>query len=230
MFTGILIFSLFLLTAFFIYKLLGPGQTSENKKKGNYSAAPVSPKLQPVLVPDVWSRITAVNNANISIDDVWWKALGNLDQLHQALMLAQKALPVWETYVASHDMLYKNSPTSTSSKIDHQLLAKAIDELVFQSRQLFPGSSKSKIKQYYYCFVGPVIALQDGNWAPPYPVKKMFLSVYNILKSIQEQDNIAAIENFLAIAINQSLDCIDITKLYSKPEITGFLQVYKNKL
>ena len=228
MYIGIIIFGLFLIATFFVYKLLSPALNVQKRKKNEPSL--VASTMQPVLMPDSWNSITATTNTNIALDFVWWKALGNLDQLHLALMLAHKALPVWESYAASHDMIYKNSPDSPVSKINYQLLANAIDELTFQSKQLFPGINNTTIKQYYYHFVGPVIALQDGNWAPPYPVKKIFLSVYNILKSILEQDNAFAAENLLSIAINQSLDCMDITKLYSKTEITGFLQVYKNRL
>jgi hypothetical protein len=173
-----------------------------------------TPMVQQVAVQDIWKSITPSVNNNTGFDEVWWKALVNSDQLQMALMLAQKALPVWESYVDSHDIVYQHSPSVPVSRIDHQLLAKAIDELMRQSKQIFPGSNNAKIKQYYYFFVGPVIALQDGNWMPPYPIKKIFLSVYNILKSIVEQDNVSAIEIFLAIAINQSLDCLDITKLY----------------
>ena len=230
MYMGILITGLLLTVVLLGYKFLRPALGVDKRKRQDQLPGTVTAMVQPFSKQDTWYSITANTNTSIAFDYVWWKALGNLDQLHLALLLAHKALPVWEKYAASQDMIYKNSPTVAISKINHQLLAKALAEVQLQSNQLFPVSRNAAIKQYYYHFVGPVIALQDDNWAPPYHVKKIFLSVYNILKSILEQDNTSAVENFLSIAINQSIDCMDITKLYSKPEIIGFLQVYKNRL
>lgn len=190
--------------------------------------AETSIQARPIL-QNVNTNSNAVETA-IAQEFVWWRALDNFDQLQLALALIQKVLPVWEKYSNTQEIMYRNSTRESVTIIEIRLLQKAIDEIILQSQMLLPACDNKKINQYYYHFVGPVIALQDGNWTPPYQIKKIFLAVYNVLKSIVEQNNPASLENGLAISINQSLDCMDISKLYNREEITAFLKVYKNKL
>lgn len=159
---------------------------------------------------------------------VWWNTLDTLSQLRFALRLTQKALPVWENYTAANDPSYQDSPTMPLNKINAGLLQAAIDEMTRQSVSGMPASDNKMIWQWYFNFVGPVIAIRDGTWVPPYPVKKIFLSVYHILKSIMEQNNPAGVHHFLATAISQALDCLDISKLYCRDEINDFLESNKN--
>jgi len=164
------------------------------------------------------------------LEDVWWKAMDDVEQLHLALNLARKALPVWEKYTTTQQIIYRNSSTGPFNKIDSQLLQAAIEEMQLHSRLQYPASDHKKINQCYYNFVSPVLALQDGAWSAPYPVKKIFLAVYNILKSILEQNSLPGFENYLTTAINQSIDCMEVSKLYSRNEIAGFLESYKSRL
>lgn len=163
-------------------------------------------------------------------EGVWWIALDDIKQLHLALHLARKALPVWEKYTAAQGIIYRNSSTGPVHKIDSLLLQSAIAEIQLHSGLQFPAIDNKEINQYYNSFVNPVIALQDGAWSAPYPVKKIFLSVYNILKSILEQNSVPGSKNYLATAINQSIDCIEVSKLYSLNEIAVFLESFKNRL
>ena len=164
------------------------------------------------------------------LQDEWWKALDDVDQLHLALSLARKALPVWERFIQTQEIVYRNSSTGPFNKIESQLLYVAIEEMQLRSLLQYPSSDQKKINQCYYNFVGPVLALQDGAWTAPYPVKRIFLSVYNILKSIMEKNSVPGFQNYLAAAINQSIDCLDVSKLYSRNEIAVFLESYKGRL
>ena len=161
---------------------------------------------------------------------IWWNELGTLSQLHLALMLIQKALPVWNKYTGANNAVYKDSPAMPFNKIDKKLLQISFDEITASSLLSLPDCNNKIIYQCYFNFVGPVIALQDGTWLPPYPVKKLFLAVYNILKCIIEQKSSSGTAHLLAIAINQALDCMYMSRLYSSEEIVSFLAVCKNKL
>jgi len=191
----------------------------------------------PLVNEDTLNTIVAEKNADNGKDksinllqDEWWKALDDVDQLHLALSLARKALPVWERFTQTQEIVYRNSSTGPFNKIESQLLYVAIEEMQLRSQLQYPTSDQKKINQCYYNFVGPVLALQDGAWTAPYPVKKIFLSVYNILKSILEKNSVPGFQNYLAAAINQSIDCMEVSKLYSRNEITIFLAAYKSRL
>ncbi|MBC7935749.1 MAG: hypothetical protein H7Y86_10405 [Rhizobacter sp.] len=159
-------------------------------------------------------------------DEVWWALLDTPAQLELAVALARKALPVWQKYSETNELLYKNSPTGTSLKINSSLLQTSLDEITQASSLRFPENNKY-IVNCYNEFVAPLVALHDGNWTVTYPVKKIFLAVYNILKAIGEQENITVVKNLFSLSINQSLDCLDMCKLYSREEIKSFLNAYR---
>ncbi|MCY7293217.1 MAG: hypothetical protein LH615_13650, partial [Ferruginibacter sp.] len=227
----IIISGLLLFAIYFIWKILKEPLLQRTAVAKNKIFVPLSKTITAAdtffIVPGNKKVSTGIS---VGPEHFWWNALSNMDQLQLALMLTQKGLIVWEKYARSRDITYSNSNTAPASKIDYLLLQKTIDEITLQSQMLLPACDNKKINQYYYLFIGPVIALQDGNWAPPYQVKTIFLAVYNVLKSIVEQNTPASLESGLAISINQSLDCMDISKLYNREEITAFLKVYRNKL
>jgi len=228
----IIIASLLLLVAlFFIFSIIKQQKLQRNALSDEERFFPLTESNKSKKYP-LKSHHYKNSFVNVFGDQerAWWYALGNIDQLQLALMLAQKGLIVWEQYAGLNEISYINSPSAQSSKIDNELLQKTISEITLQTQMLLPSYDNKNIKHCYNHFVGPIIALQDGNWVPPYPVKKIFLSVYHILKSIIEQTNPASLESGLAISINQSLDCIDISKIYTQKEILAFLKVYKNKL
>lgn len=163
-------------------------------------------------------------------EDVWWKALSKADMLQLALRLALQALPVWEKYTAAQQITYRNSSAGPVNKIDSRLLQTAIAAMQRHSPMQFPAFDDEEINQYYNSFVNPVIALQDGAWSAPYPVKKVFLAVYNILKSILEQNSVPGFETYLSTAINQSIDCMEVSKLFSRNEILVLLDPFKKRL
>ncbi len=159
-------------------------------------------------------------------DQVWWTYLETSLQLELALALALKALPVWQRNSETDQLNYKNSPVSSPIIIRASLLQTSLDEIVKASKFGFPENNKN-IVSCYNEFLGPLVALQDGNWAIPYPVKRIFLSVYNILKGITQQEDKRSTRSLLALSINQSLDCIDMCKLYNREEINSFLEPYR---
>jgi len=220
MVTGLLVFCV-MLVVFFIWKMIKP-RTGKN-------LTATANKNTPSFLYEVNNNADN-EHVNTPPQEVWWKCIGVSDQLQLALLLTKKAFPVWEKFVLKNEPGYRNSSTAPIIKIDPALLQTAIDEISIYSGLQFPNISDKKIHQCNDNFVGPLIAMQDGYWPATYPVKKIFLSVYNILQSIMEQDNIPGMKNLLATSINQSLECLDVSKLYSQDEINSFLEMYRNKV
>ena len=218
MITGSIILVLFMLAIFFINRL--------RNFKDNISILPRNNEGDHFVIKNSLAEMNEV----AAKEELWWKLLDTPDQLSLALLLTQKALPVWEKYSQANQAVYRNSSSGPFIKIASQLLQTSIEEMMAGSLIYFPNKDNKKIKQCYDDFIGPLIAMQDGNWHATYPVKKVFLAVYNILKGILDQDNISALKNLLALSIGQSLDCLDISKLYSREEIESFLEVYKIKV
>ena len=160
-------------------------------------------------------------------EEPWWHQIDAASQLALAVQLTKKSLPIWERYAAGKDMVYRNAGSGPFIKLDQQLLVNVLQDI----QQLYHCEDVNKRKllhQYYDSFVGPVIAMHDGDWPAPYPVKKLFLAVYNIIKSALEKNNQGTSKSLLAVAINQSLDCLDISGIHSKQDILEFLTAYKN--
>ena len=216
--TGLLISLLFILAIGLIYRFR------------NYSGIKavffVNKKASALIIDNSVAEI----KVNALREELWWKLLDTPDQLSLALLLTQKALPVWEKYSQANQAVYRNSSSGPFIKINSLLLQTSIEEIIAGSLIHFPNKDSKKIKQCNDDFIGPLIAMQDGNWHATYPVKKVFLAVYNILKGILDQDNIPALKSLLALSINQSLDCLDVSKLYSREEIENFLELYKIKV
>ncbi|MEO5888598.1 MAG: hypothetical protein ABIQ31_00035 [Ferruginibacter sp.] len=162
-------------------------------------------------------------------NDKWWIKLNKVNQLELALLLAGMALPAWEKYTSSDPASYQDTSSMLPTVIDKNLLAVSLKEIKAVA-SLAAGSNYQQINKCYNQFIGPVIALQDGNWAPPYAVKKIFLSCYIILKGIAENNKANYNENFFAVAIDHSLDCIDIAKLYTNMQVEQILSGYRFSL
>ncbi|RYY68201.1 MAG: hypothetical protein EOO13_12955 [Chitinophagaceae bacterium] len=171
--------------------------------------------------------VDAINDP--ALENVWWARLDTMLQLELALALARKALPVWQLYAEVHGLHYRNSPNGPLVKVRPALLQNSINAVDLPANLRFPENT-SAITNCYNEFVSPLVALQDGNWALTYPVKKIFLSVYNILKAVVEQDQLPVVKSLLSLSINQSLDCLDMCKLYSVEEIKAFIASYKGSL
>ena len=216
--TGLLISLLFILAIGLIYRF--------RNYSGIKSVFFVNKKASALIIDNSVAEI----KVNALREELWWKLLDTPDQLSLALLLTQKALPVWEKYSQANQAVYRNSSSGPFIKINSLLLQTSIEEIIAGSLIHFPNKDSKKIKQCNDDFIGPLIAMQDGNWHATYPVKKVFLAVYNILKGILDQDNIPALKSLLALSINQSLDCLDVSKLYSREEIEIFLELYKIKV
>jgi hypothetical protein len=158
----------------------------------------------------------------------WWTQLDTAIQLELALLLARKALPAWQKYCEGNELLYRNSPTGSQVRIHPALLKNSLEEISHHTDPVFPANTKTII-QWHNQFVAPLLALQDGNWIVAYPVKKIFLAVYNILRAITEQVIMMMTKNLLCLSINQSLDCLDMCRLYSTEEIKSFLSSYRTQ-
>ena len=227
MLIAIIISSLFILVFLFIWRL-NISKITNTTVAFAEQPAPLKEQQLSVVSEDIVVERAPV--ADIMFTDVWWNKLNEMQQLQLALALCQKALPVWEKYTAVKEVIYRSSATGPANKIDNKILHIAIDEIIQSSQLQFPDKHNKKLNHYYDNFISSVLAMQDGFWLPPYPVRKIFLAVYSILKSIVEQNNYSDTVTILSGAINQALDCMDITKLYTRKEIDSFLEIYKNKL
>lgn len=162
-------------------------------------------------------------------EEVWWALLDSPVQLEMSLTLARKALPAWQKYCEINEPVYRNSSSGPFIKINEGILHSSIKIIEEAGQHGFPAADNIHISRCYNEFVAPLIAMQDGDWAITYTAKKVFMGVYNILKAITEQENITAMKSLLSLSINQSLDCLDMSKMYSREEIKSFLQSYRNQ-
>lgn len=209
-------------------RTLNKGNIKNKKLHLTELAAQDNKTVLPVFNGEIVVRHAAT--ADKMFTDIWWNKLTAIQQLQLALALCQKAMPIWQQYSDGKEISYRSYATGPLSKINHNILHTTLEVISGASRSQFPAANNKKINDCHSSFVDAVLALQDGVWLPAYPVKKIFLAVYSILKSIVEQSNNSGTAIILSAAINQALDCIDITKLHSREKIDSFLNLYKNKL
>ena len=219
MITGVLILCVLIIISFFIWEKSTHPLQSPLAGSTKLPAHEPPHNIKPAPVP-------AIANTEGIVAEAWWKKSSDFDQLHLALIICQKAMPVWEKYTSSQALTYQTLATEPAGKIDSNILQTALDAVLSSAQLQFPAGDNKHINKCYFNFVGPVIAIHDGNWLPSYPVKKIFLAVYCILKSIVEQNNYPGSNNVLSEAISQALDCIDITKLYTRQQIDDLLKSY----
>jgi hypothetical protein len=179
------------------------------------------------LVPTVITMEESISDSVKLVVDVWWEKLDDLNQLYLAIILAEKALPVWQKYISTQEAIYRDGLAKPYIKIDGRMLKAALDEMNAASKKSMPPADHKGLTQCYINFIGPVVALQDANWLPPYPVKKIFLAVYYMLKQVIEKNNTTVPKNLLSLSINQSIDCMDMSRLYTKEEILLVLALFK---
>ncbi len=161
-------------------------------------------------------------------ENMWWQQLAVEDHLDLAVQLARMALPTWEKYAAENEILYRHAGTGPYIKIDKEILCDVLQDV--QAIHFSDAANKRKIlHQYYDRFVGPVIAMHDGDWPATYPVKKIFLAVYNIIKSTLEDGSTGNAKHLLSISINCSLECLDVSGGYSKSDTIQLMEVFKNQ-
>lgn len=156
----------------------------------------------------------------------WWKSLDDPDRIKMAILLIEKAMPVWTDYANGNPIEFKNAPSAKPDLIAASLLQDA----VFAVKRSAQNSSQNllAVQNYYNAFVMPVIAMYDGFWAPAYPVKKLFLSVYFTLKAVME-GTVKIEDSYSVIAIVQAIDCLDISKIIEPVEIAKILNLFKDK-
>ncbi len=160
-------------------------------------------------------------------DEEWWKSLRSADLVDLSLSLCRKCLPLWDHYSNDHDVLYKDSATGPVQVIRKEILLAAIDTIELSGQQGYPGHP-SKVIQAYSAFIGPVVAMQDGHWLPPYAIKKLFLSVYHLLRfTIEQSEGIEGREQ-LFISIVESIDCLHLSRICDRNETQELLQTFRH--
>ena len=163
--------------------------------------------------------------------DPWWTSINNSAQLYLAIELAEKTLQIWEQYALRSTLKFTENVNESSRIIQRELLGDSLVHIKCHAIQLNKRSNKeyTKLKRYYDQFIIPVTALTDGYWKLPYAVKKVFYSVYQILKGIIDSDNPITNIDF-SNSINNSLEVIDITNLLTEKQIRDILEPYRDKL
>lgn len=227
MYTGLIIAMVSLLLVVIIRRMVNHFSNAAPVKAGVVTGKPSPANNTPT--DQASNGIESLSNQGeaLTANDVWWNQLPATAQLQLALLLTQKALPLWEKYSGEHELSYRDSPALPPVKIDRRMLPTALDEIDIFLRLTVSGSSNENIVPHYFHFVGPVIAMQDGTWVPPYPIKKIFLSVYYMLKSIIEQSEGNVSAGLPGLAITQALDCLDVSKLYTKDAIELLLKDFR---
>lgn len=181
---------------------------------------PETPMHVPEPAPVTTSKETGIG---------WWQELSQPDKLHLAWSLAVKCLPLWERCVAAGDACYRNTTTGPLMRISTALLINPVNLIGSHLNDAVPFPHEAAVT-YADAFIEPMIAMHDGNWAATYPVKKHFLAVYNMLKALLGEGPEPGDHELLTVSISQSIDCLDMCRLYSRMEIDALLESYKKQI
>lgn len=171
----------------------------------------------------------ATSASSIAMDSISggvpaWQKLDKTAQIKLAVLLIEKCMVVWEKYTTNQDIIYRDQAVIATCRIDCNLLLSTIIEIGVNVTTSTVVDNQKKLAQFYVEFIGPVIAIQDGIWNPPYPVKKVFFAAYYILKSFIESSDITTSAFYLSGAIQEAIDCILLTKLCSNEEIIDLVE------
>lgn len=152
--------------------------------------------------------------------------LSEQEQCELAIKLIETAMPLWEEYAIKHPLSYVDSATGTSHEVEKDLLAKAI--LMVEKSKGHPKWQKlidpnDSILSLRRRFDDPILALQDEDWVLPYPVQRIFYSVFNLLEwSIGDTQGSFG-ESVIYVAINQALDAIDKSGIATNSELRNII-------
>jgi|GEM_PF-5035067 len=191
------------------------GKLRENKESFVPTLAPVTDEEENK------HDITAPNEQD------WWNGLPLSETQQLALALAKKTMPIWQSYTQETIISYKDSTNGAHKNIDPRFLQSSLAILTVHASDVSTLDVDPEIRNCYNEFVEPIVALQDGLWTPPFPVKKIFFSMYYILKSMVERTDEASQREYLSISIAHAFDSLDMTRLYNSKEINAFIDSYK---
>ncbi|RYY54328.1 MAG: hypothetical protein EOO09_14725 [Chitinophagaceae bacterium] len=156
---------------------------------------------------------------------------GHPDTLHQLVLafhLCNLTIPVWNRYTGGHHPAWRNSTSSPWFRLDPHILERAHTAAGAIARDN-EVNARQEVESVFRDFIEPVIALQDGAWPAGYPVKKCFLATYNLLKGILEKQDARASAAAFSLSITQSLDCLELSGLYTTEGLQDLLNEWKQE-
>lgn len=163
----------------------------------------------------------------VSNQSQWWTSLSAADQSALATDAASWCMPLWSSYLSAHKTSVKNLPPGHVVTIDNNLLSSAL-EAVRSYKSAGPSKeTDTQLRKSYTQLLEPMVALQDGNWSIPYPLKKLFIGIYTMVEGALVPEAGADHQARIIESIGHSMDCLELSRLYSDAELDKLLQPYK---
>lgn len=157
-------------------------------------------------------------------------SLSKKKQIELAIVLIEKALPLWNQFAEQNELKYIDSVVG----MNHQVPKKLIPDTINEIKKYATGSSfmrlfksKTKLVKMRTYYDDPVIAMQDFDWELPYCIERIFYSTYNLLETILGKEYASFNERTIFVAINQAIDALDTGKVLSEKEIKEILNAFK---
>lgn len=199
-------------------KMLRKNQRTNEGKKSAISLGKVNTGRELYI-----TRLLATNR--------WWTDMDKSAQLQLAIELAERTLPVWEQNADRYSLRYTENANESERFINTNLLRNSLKRIRHHMTTLASKDNSEfiELRYYYDQFITPVMALTDGYWKLPYADKKVFYSVYQILKGLVDNDHPGVNMEFTN-SINNSLEVIDISELLTEKQVRNILEPYKDKL
>jgi hypothetical protein len=151
--------------------------------------------------------------------------VNGLDEERQytlALLLVEKALPLWEEHASKNALEYFDSVVGMHHVINKDIVARALDtvkkELAKRNSQLNELAALKKE------FMEPLVALQDSDWELPYPVQHTLYAASNLVKKITGESITPFDEPLIYVVINQAFDALISANVFSIPQANVFLR------
>ena len=163
--------------------------------------------------------------------DNWIIRLDEYVQLALATKLIHIIMQEWDTYCTHNDLVYLDTMSGRHNRINGDFLQNALHEIKTNASIIvLPDNIKyGHIKKCLDEFIPPVIAMTDGEWVVPYFIKKIILSVFNILKGLEHNNRLNKTDYF-SKSISLSIEVIEARHLCAMNDLHNLLGEYRGLL
>ena len=108
-------------------------------------------------------------------------------QFEVAIRLTKLTLPIWNNYVNTNPLTYRDTVVGLTHTVDKEILKDTIDAVEgylnsTKIKKIIGGTSE--LKKIRRQFDDPIVALQDLDWELPYEVQTTFYAVYNLIDTL----------------------------------------------
>ena len=155
----------------------------------------------------------------------WWLHLPDKEQCRLAFDAAQWCLPIWKKYPGYDGS--SGSPDEETPLIGYHQLLVIIAQLTSSAKPERLSMDEAAIRTCYIQLLVPMVALQDGTWRIPYPLKKSFLSVFTLAEAMLTMCEAPDEQVNFYQSIRHSIDCLELANLYTQPGIESLLEPYR---